>query len=557
MHGPLPRSQWSWQKFHHHARDDTGRRALQRSLPFPRKLRASGGSLPAVRLGLEGLPSRDTMSAVQNRISAAVGRKNGIVPNAEPPGMSSTISFTEQVNEAFNRAASFTSHNPRLLAQIRECNFVCRFAFPVERDNGEIDVIRAWRAEHSNHKLPTKGGIRFSEDVNEDEVVALASLMTYKCAIVDVPFGGAKGGIKIDRRQYSDKELERITRRYTFELYRKQFIGPGCDVPAPDFGTGSREMSWIADTYQSLNNGELNALACVTGKPVELGGIRGRTEATGLGVFFGVREACDIADDMKLLGLSRGIDGKRVVIQGFGNVGYHTAVFFEQAGAKIIAIAEHDGAITNSNGLNIQEVDAHRRNTGSILNAPGSKLLQPTQAALELDCDILIPAALENVITDENVDRIKAKIVAEAANGPTAAKASQKLFERGVLVIPDTYLNAGGVTVSYFEWLKDLSHVRFGRLEKRFEEYAFRRLLGAVESATNKAFTEDMLRVLAQGAGEQDLVRSGLEETMANAYQAVRDTRMRLGNRADMRTAALVNAIDKIVACYGDMGIFP
>ena len=338
----------------------------------------------------------------------------------------SQISFAKQVNDNFDKAARLTNHDPSLVAQIRECNFVCRFSFPIERDNGKIEVIQAWRAQHSNHKLPTKGGIRFSIDVNEDEVIALASLMTYKCAIVDVPFGGAKGGVKIDRRQYSDGELERITRRLTFELYRKNFIGPGCDVPAPDFGTGAREMSWIADTYQSLNNNDINAMACVTGKPIELGGVHGRTEATGLGVFYGVCEAVSITEDMQRLGLSTGIEGKTVVIQGFGNVGYHCAKFFADAGAKVIAIAEWDGAIQNPAGLDIAAVDEHRKSTDSILDSPDSSKIDDSASALEIECDILIPAALENVITDENVDRINAKIIAEAANGPVAAAASQK-----------------------------------------------------------------------------------------------------------------------------------
>ena len=321
------------------------------------------------------------------------------------------ISFADQVNINFDKAAALTKHDPSLLSQIRECNLVCRFSFPIQLDNGKIEVIQAWRAQHSNHKMPTKGGIRFSMDVNEDEVTALASLMTYKCAIVDVPFGGAKGGVKIDRKNYSDDELERITRRFAFELNRKNFIGPGSDVPAPDFGTGAKEMSWIADTYQALNNSELNAMACVTGKPVELGGIRGRTEATGLGVFFGVREACEHADDMKKIGLKTGIEGKSVVVQGFGNVGYHAAKFFAEAGALVVAIAEWDGAIENPKGLDIEEVDAHRKETGSILGSPHSTMMPSSDTALEMKCDILVPAALENVITERNVAKINAKII--------------------------------------------------------------------------------------------------------------------------------------------------
>jgi glutamate dehydrogenase (NAD(P)+) len=470
----------------------------------------------------------------------------------------SHISFSKQVNHNFDRAAALTDIDPNLLAQIRVCNFVCRFAFPVERDDGHITVIRAWRAQHSNHKLPTKGGIRFSIDVDEDEVVALATLMSYKCAIVNVPFGGAKGGVKINRYDYSDKELERITRRLTFELNRRNFIGPGCDVPAPDFGTGAREMSWIADTYQSLNNNELNALAAVTGKPVGLGGIRGRTEATGMGVFYGIREAVSFAEDMQRLGLTPGLEDKSVVIQGFGNVGYHSAKYLSESGARVIAIAEWDGAIVNPRGLDIHAVDQHRQETGSILGSPDSTTMGDTAEALELECDILVPAALENVITDENVDRIRAKIIGEAANGPLTAGASEKLFNRGVLVIPDIYLNAGGVTVSYFEWLKNLSHVRFGRMEKRYEQNAFRRVLSSIESATGTTFTDAERQTAAHGADEQDLVYSGLEETMSNAYQELSDRRCRLGaNKHDLRMAAFVEAINKIAACYSDLGIFP
>ena len=360
------------------------------------------------------------------------------------------LSFSQQVNHYFDTAARLTSHHPTLLAQIRECNFGGQFAFPVELDDGRIEVIRAWRAQHSNHKLPTKGGIRFSLDVNEDDVIALASLMTYKCAIVDVPYGGAEGGVAIDRNKYSAGELERITRRFTFELHRRNFIGPGIDVPAPDLGTGATEMSWIADTYQSLNTSELNAMAAVTGKPIPLGGIRGRVEATGLGVFYGIREACSIAEDMQALGLSVGLEGKRVVIQGFGNVGYHTAKFMAEAGALVIAIGELAGSLYNPAGLDIDAIDLHRRETGSIVGAPGSQLLPGDANVLELECDILIPAALENVITRENAHRVKAKIIGEAANGPTTTEASEILKSQNALIIPDAYLNAGGVTVSYF-----------------------------------------------------------------------------------------------------------
>ncbi|MFQ5889987.1 MAG: Glu/Leu/Phe/Val dehydrogenase [Gemmatimonadota bacterium] len=471
--------------------------------------------------------------------------------------MPEQIGFLEQVNRAFNRAAALTDHPSGLLTQIREANSVYHLSFPIERDDGSLDVIHAWRAEHSHHKLPTKGGVRFSLLVNEDEVRALAALMTYKCAVVDVPFGGAKGGIRIDRRAYSTGELERITRRYTYELVRKRFIGPGIDVPAPDYGTGGQEMAWILSTFASLSAGELNVEACVTGKPIGLGGVRGRVEATGRGVFFGIRQACESAEEMKPLGLSPGLSGKRVVVQGLGNVGYHAAKYLQEGGAVLVGLAEYEGAIANPGGLDLEKVVEHRREAGSILDFPDATNLPNSAAALELECDILVPAALENQITRENAPRIEAKIVAEAANGPTTAEADEILGERGVLVIPDIYLNAGGVTVSYFEWIKNLSHIRFGRLEKRSQEIAYRRFFQAIQDLTGKTFGGTELGALTQGASEEDLVNSGLEETMALTYREIAETKRKHGEKADLRTATLISAIDKIAVCYLRLGIFP
>lgn len=471
--------------------------------------------------------------------------------------MTVRLSFLEQVNRSFDRAAALTDHDPHLLNQIKECNSVYRLTFPLKRDDGSMEVIEAWRAEHSQHKLPTKGGIRYSLMASEDEVMALAALMTFKCAIVDVPFGGAKGGIRIRRRRYSTGELERITRRYTFELVKKSFIGPGVDVPAPDYGTGPTEMAWIVDTYKSLTVGELNAVACVTGKPVAQGGIRGRLEATGRGVYYGVREACGVEEDMKAVGLSAGIEGKRVVVQGLGNVGYSVAKFLAEDGALLVGLAEYEGAIFDPCGLNLESVVEHRRSTGSILGFPGATDLPSSAKALELECDILVPAALENQITKENAGRIQARLVAEAANGPTSAAADEIMLERGITILPDLYLNAGGVTVSYFEWLKNISHVRFGRMQKRFDETAQRQLLSAVEKATGQTFSDQDISHFASGADEEDLVNSGLEETMVNAFHQVRDVQKRHGNHVDLRTAAFINAIDKIVVCYEELGIFP
>ena len=471
--------------------------------------------------------------------------------------MKSPISFFDQVNSNFDRAAALTDHSVGLLSQIKEINNVIHFTFPIKRDNGEIQVLHAWRAEHSHHMLPTKGGIRFAKMVNEDEVMALAALMTYKCAIVDVPFGGAKGGVKISAHEYSERELERITRRFTFELFKKNFIGPGLDVPAPDFATGPREMGWIADTYATLAPQDINGLGCVTAKPIQQGGIQGRTEATGRGVFYALREVCSLGRDMRPLDLSPGLEGKRVVVQGLGNVGYHAAKFLEEeGGAKIVGLIEYEGAISSPSGVKIEEVMAHRRETGSLLGFPGAENLEQRDDGLELECDILVPAALENAITMDNAPRIQAKIVAEAANGPVTAEGSEHLHKRGVMVVPDAFINAGGVTVSYFEWLKNLQHVRFGRMEKRFEAKAARQILNAIEHATGTSFSDSEINDFARGADEIDLVNSGLEETMIKAYNEIREIKQR-HEGIDLRTASMVSAIDKIASVYMHRGLFP
>ena len=465
------------------------------------------------------------------------------------------IPMFAQVNKYFDKAAAHLDHPPGLLAQIKACNSVYRMQFPLKRDDGTIEVINGWRAQHSVHRLPTKGGIRFAPNVDEDEVSALAALMTYKCALVDVPFGGAKGAVRIDPALYSIGELERITRRYTYELFAKNLIGPGMDVPAPDMGTGPREMAWIADTYATLAQGQIDALGCVTGKPVTQGGVRGRAESTGRGVAFALREAVCYTEEMKPLGFSTGVEGKRVVVQGLGNVGYHAAKFIEGYGGVIIALAEREGAIFSAKGLDVDRVVAHRKETGSILGFPGATDIVNSPDALELECDVLVPAAVENVITDANVDRIKAKIIVEGANGPVTADASEKLLARGVLILPDIYTNAGGVTVSYFEWVKNLSHMRFGRMEKRFQERSNEQLLQAVEHLTGKKFSEEDRRKAGEAAGEGELVSSGLEETMIGAYTELRIIQKERG--VDLRTAAFMNAIGKVALAYTQRGIFP
>ncbi|MDB5109549.1 MAG: Glutamate dehydrogenase, partial [Mucilaginibacter sp.] len=452
--------------------------------------------------------------------------------------------FFGDVCKNFDHAAQFTKHDAGLLDQIKSCNSVYRFRFPIRRGNG-FEVIDAWRVEHSHHQSPTKGGIRYSEMVNEDEVMALAALMTYKCAIVNVPFGGAKGGIKINPKNYTIQELENITRRYTVELIKKNFIGPSIDVPAPDYGSGEREMSWIADTYATMNPGQLDAMGAVTGKPIALHGIAGRREATGRGVAIAIRECVNIAEDMIKLGLLPGISGKRVVVQGLGNVGYYSAKFLAEFGAVVVGLCEFEGAIYNADGLDVEAVFQHRKSTGSILGYPGAKDFNSAEG-LEQPCDILVPAALENQITLKNIKNIKAKIIAEGANGPTSPEAEEVFYQNGGIIIPDMYANAGGVTVSYFEWLKNLSHVAFGRINRRFEENSNLNLVNMVEGITGIALTPMQRSVVVKGASELELVNSGLEDTMIRSYHEIREIYKGNNKLDSMRTAALVAVINKI-----------
>jgi glutamate dehydrogenase (NAD(P)+) len=471
--------------------------------------------------------------------------------------MSDNYSFFGAVEKSFDKAAKFTKWTPGILEQIKACNAVYQMRFPIKRDDGSIEVMEAYRVQHSQHKTPCKGGIRFAAEVNQDEVMALAALMTYKCAIVNVPFGGGKGGIRINPKNYSSYELEKITRRYTAELIKKNFIGPGTDVPAPDYGTSEREMAWIQDTYSAMHPGEIDAAGCVTGKPVTQGGVRGRREATGLGVFFGIREVCSMEDVMKRQGLTPGVEGKRVAVQGLGNVGYHSAKFFQDAGAIIVGLSEHDGAIWNEKGLDVDDVFNYRKTNGTILKYDKASHFPKKEDMLEMDCDILIPAALENVIDGNNAPRIKAKIIGEAANGPLTPEADEVLVKKGVLVVPDMYLNAGGVTVSYFEWLKNLSHVRYGRLEKRFNENMNAHIVGQIESLSGKKMNENEKEYIVHGADEVDLVYSGLEETMITATHEVMNVWKDNPEIPDMRTAAYVVAINKVATSYAELGIFP
>ena len=465
--------------------------------------------------------------------------------------------FFGDVCNNFDHAAQFTKHDAGLLDQIKSCNSVYRFRFPIRRGNG-FEVIDAWRVEHSHHQSPTKGGIRYSEMVNEDEVMALAALMTYKCAIVNVPFGGAKGGIKINPKNYTVQELENITRRYTVELIKKNFIGPSVDVPAPDYGSGEREMGWIADTYATMNPGQLDAMGAVTGKPIALHGIAGRREATGRGVAIAARECVSVGEDMQKLGLTTGVAGKKVIVQGLGNVGYYSAKFMAEFGAVIVGLCEFEGAIYNVDGLDVEAVFQHRKATGSILGYAGAKQeFINSGEGLEQPCDILIPAALENQLTISNIRNIKAKIIVEGANGPTSPEAEAIFYQMGGIIVPDMYANAGGVTVSYFEWLKNLSHVAFGRINRRFEETSNLNLVNMVEGITGLALTPLQRATIVKGASELELVNSGLEDTMIRSYHEIREI-FKSNEKIDtMRTAALVGSINKIAVSYQNLGVWP
>jgi len=471
-----------------------------------------------------------------------------------------TNSFFGDVCKYFDKAALHTDHPKGLLEQIKICNSVYHFKFPLRLDDDKYEVIDAWRVEHSHHMLPVKGGIRFSSMVNEDEVMALAALMTYKCAVVNVPFGGGKGGVKVDPWKYRTNELERITRRYTVELIKKNFIGPGIDVPAPDYGTGPREMAWIADTYMTFNfsnSNQTDSLACVTGKPIAQQGIGGRKEATGRGVFFAIREACKVKEDMKELGLKQGLQGKTVIIQGLGNVGYHAAKFIQEGGGNIIGLIEREGGIYDPNGIDVEEAFKHRKDSGSLLGFKKTKGYKNGNDILELECDILVPAALENQITKLNADKIKAKIICEAANGPVTAEAEEILLKKNILILADMYANAGGVTVSYFEWLKNLSHVAFGRMEKRYDEFSHGNFVDIIEKLTKSTLTSQQKDMVIKGASEVDLVNSGLEDTMITAYHQIRETWKSNPKIDSFRTAAFVVAIEKISESYMNLGIFP
>jgi len=466
-----------------------------------------------------------------------------------------SMTFCEGVDRMVDRAVLAAGLDPATAKVIQACNAVIQLKFPV-RLRDKVEVFTGWWAIHSTHRLPSKGGLRYAPIVNQDEVEALAALMSYKCALADIPFGGAKGGLLINPAEYEEHELREITRRFTMQLARREFIDPALNVPAPDLGTSSREMVWIADTYKALYPEDVNQDACVTGKPVSRGGISGRTEATGKGVQYALQEFFRHPDEVAATGLKEGLGGKRAVVQGLGNVGYHSAKFLsEEDGVKVIAVIERDGVIVDEAGLNIHNVRQYLAETGGVKDFPGASYSANGAKALEMDCDILIPAALERQIHAGNAMNIRAPLIVEAANAPVTYEADEILRHRGVVMLPDLYANVGGVTVSYFEWTRNLSHMRFGRLQRRFDELRGQTVLNALQEMTGKEADSALRRDLVRGAAELDLVRSGLDDTMRMAFQDIRETRKLYPEAKDYRTAAYVIAVTKLAQSYYELGL--
>ena len=462
--------------------------------------------------------------------------------------------FLNSTNKLFDQALSFTKISPDLATRIRVSNSTYTINFGVKLRN-EIHTFTGWRSVHSEHFEPAKGGIRYDINASQEEVEALAALMTYKCAIIEVPYGGSKGALKINPKEWTKSEIEKITRRFAQELIKRDLIHPAQNVPAPDVGTGAEEMAWIADEYRRIHPTDINALACVTGKPTQKGGLVGRSEATGRGVQYIIREFFRHEEDYLKAGFKGGLKDKKVVLQGLGNVGYHAAKFLqEEDGCRIVCVMEHNGAILNPDGLNIEKIKSYQSEHGSFEGCSDGKFEANTSEFLTMKCDILIPAARENVIDKTNAQNIKAKLIVEAANGPITFEADGLLNGRNVTIIPDIMANAGGVAVSYFEWIRNLRHIRFGRLEKRRNAFQFDTLISAIETMTGKEMPDKFKEQFIEGANEIDLVRSGLDDMMREAYQKVRQSMIE-NDIPNLRTAAYKVALDRIATSYDSIGL--
>jgi glutamate dehydrogenase (NAD(P)+) len=463
--------------------------------------------------------------------------------------------FLTSVERMYEQAASLVEMQEGLKHRIKVANSTCTVRFGVRFRDKIYDFV-GWRCVHNEHFTPVKGGIRYAPEATAEEVEALAALMTYKCALVEIPFGGSKGALKIDPREWDRYELERITRRFTQELVERNLLSPSQNVPAPDMGTSDRVMAWIADEYRRLNPIELNSAASVTGKPLAFGGIEGRTEATGRGVQYALHEFFRHEMDIERAGLTGGMRGKTVIVQGLGNVGFHAAKFLsEEDGCRIVGVIERDGAIWDANGISVDKLKEHLNDTGSITGFGVGEYIEDGAKVLEYPCDILIPAALEGAINMDNAPRIQAKLIAEAANGPVTYEADKILQDRGVVILPDLFVNAGGVIVSYFEWVKNLTHIRFGLMERRRQERQNHLLTASLEKMTGKAFPEDRLHDFVQGSQEIDLVRSGLDDVMRSAYQKMSSLYNTRSDIPDLRTAGYHIAIERIAHAYQAIGI--
>ncbi len=462
-------------------------------------------------------------------------------------------SFLSSVEKMFDQAAELVGIPDDLHHKIKVCNSTYTVRFGVRLRN-KLYTFTGYRSVHSEHREPVKGGIRYSHHADQDEVEALASLMTFKCALVEAPFGGSKGALVIDPSEWEPHELERITRRFTQELAKRSLISPAQNVPAPDMGTGEREMSWMADEYKRLYPNDLNTWACVTGKPVSKGGIRGRVEATGRGIQYALQEAFRHPKDIEWCGLRGDLSGKKIIVQGLGNVGYHAAQFLSQEdGALIVAVMERDGAVIDQNGIDIDGLHKHIHDNGGVKGYKG--YTPDSHGVLSMECDVFIPAAMEGVITAANADEFKGKIIIEAANGPVTYSANEILCKKNVLIIPDLYANAGGVTVSYFEWVKNIGHIRFGRMQRRQHERQTQEMVAGIEEMVGKRFPAGRLERIIEGPTELDLVRSGLDDVMREGYQVISQKWNADARIPDLRTAAMMIAIERIRDSYSSLGI--